>query len=78
MKTHDLDKDKPAMVPEIVAQTVTQNPHTLEYLCARARRHWRTIPSFRRSFAGKDEREVLTMWLTYWLENPSLDSPIKL
>ena len=78
MKTRHLDKDKPAMVPEIVAQTITQNPFILEYLCARARRHWRTSPAFRKSFQGKDEREVLTMWLIHWSENPPCDSVVSL
>ena len=84
MKTRNLDRGKPAKVPEIVeqtimqiAQTVTQNPHTLEYLCARARRHWRTLPSSRQSFEGKDEQEVLTMWLTDGSKYPPCDSPAK-
>ena len=68
MKTPDLDSDLPALVPEVIADTITQDPECARRLCERARRHWLTNAGFRRSFLRKDERSVLAMWFQHWLD----------
>ena len=73
MKTPDLDTDL-AAIPEIIADTLTQDPATARRLCERARRHWKTNGGFRRSFKRKDERSVLAMWFQHWLDGESLRS----
>lgn len=70
MKTPDLDTDKPALIPEIIAAACTQDPEAQARLCERARRHWKTTAGFRRSFIRKDERAVLRMWFEHWLGSP--------
>ena len=77
MKTPDLDTNL-TVIPEAVADTLTQDKATSARLCERARRHWKTNAGFRKSFARKDEREVLTMWMGHWLARPCLDLNPKL
>lgn len=72
MKTPDLDTDLPALVPEIIADTITQDPERARRLCERARRHWKTDAGFRRSFRRKDERDVLAMWLQHWHDGENI------
>ena len=74
MKTPDLDTDLPALVLEIIADTITQDPASARRLCERARRHWLTNAGFRRSFKRKDERSVLAMWFQHWTDNENAQS----
>lgn len=67
MKAPDLDTDLPALVPELIAEQVTQDETVQAKLCSRARRHWKTVAGFRKSFVRKDERAVLRMWFDHWL-----------
>lgn len=66
--TYDFDQDNPALVPEIIADVHGRDREQRDRLCARARYHWRTLESFRRSFAGKDVRDVLAMWFSHWVQ----------
>ena len=66
MNPPDLDSDL-MVIPEIIAASLTPDPATARRLCERARRHWKTNAGFRRSFARRDERDQLTVWMKHWL-----------
>lgn len=67
MKMFSLDKN-PCVIPEVIAESITKDKNKQTYLCNRARRHFADSENFRRSFKGKDEREVLGMWFKHWIK----------
>lgn len=70
MKQHNLDKDT-LLVPEVIADIITQDRGQADRLCEKARRHWRESEGFRRSFRRKDERATLAMWFKHWQDSES-------
>jgi hypothetical protein len=68
----NLDADLPALIPEIIAEAITQDQDAARRMCARARLLWETNAGFRRSFRRKDERDVLTMWFRHWSDGEIL------
>ena len=66
MKTYSIDDDTP-LIPEMVAEDVSQDASEREALCARARHHWATHEGFRASFKRQDERDKLAQWMRHWM-----------
>lgn len=75
LKTFDMDKDKPALSLEVIADCLTADRATADRLCERARMHWRTNDGFRASYKRKDERAVTRMWFRHWLESWEKEAP---
>lgn len=65
---HSIDTET-VLVPEALADLVTQDKKIADHLCDRARYQWCHNPSFRaKFFKGKDQRDVLLMWFNHWHE----------
>jgi hypothetical protein len=66
-KVYDMDLDT-LLIPEIVANDLTQDKAEVNQLGARARAMWSNSKEFRDSFLGaKDMREVMKEWFLQWM-----------
>jgi hypothetical protein len=61
-----MDKDTP-LIPEIVADGLTQDREESARLGARAREMWATSAEFRKSFDEGDPRDVMRSWFMTWM-----------
>lgn len=65
MKTYNLDNDTP-LVPEIIADSVTQDKDLSALICERLRWHYANTPSFRKKLRGAKCREFAKSFLDHW------------
>lgn len=65
MKRPNIDTDTP-LVPEIIADTVTQDKQLAEMLCNRARWHYAMQASFRSGCRKASGREYLAAFMHHW------------
>jgi len=65
MKTPKIDLETP-LIPEVIADTVTQDKELAVLLCERARWHYAFNGSFRRKCKGASGREHLKAFMSHW------------
>lgn len=59
------------VIPEVIADTLTQDRELAEALVVRFRFHWRTNKNFRKSFSRRDERDQAAVWMRHWMHDKS-------
>ena len=62
----DIDKDLPELSPEIIADSVSDDPIIQSRLCAMLRDKWRSHSTVRDSFKNKDCRVACRAWFLHW------------
>ena len=63
---YSLDAETP-LIPEMVAETITQDAEEIEYVCHRARIHYVKDLRFRRKMRCKSCREWLIAFMDHWI-----------
>ena len=62
---HSTDKDKPALILEIIADRITRSPSRANALCKRAQYYYADNAAFREAFVRRDEREVMHNFMAH-------------
>lgn len=60
---------EPTVIPEIIADQLTQDRELAAALATRFNYHWRTNKSFRKSFSRRDERDQAAVWMRHWMHD---------